>query len=97
MEFNLANGTLTIFFKGDINSYNAEEVEKEIDGIMDNNPSQRVVLDLENLRYLSSAGLRIIIRIKQRCDDLTLVKTPKQVYEIFVMVGFQNMIKIEKL
>ena len=57
----------------------------------------KVILDLKDLSYISSAGLRIIVRIKQRCDDTSLVSTPSGVYDIFKMVGFQNMIKIEKL
>ena len=97
MKYNVDNETLTIFLEGQLNSYNSDEIEKEIDEIMKNNSFKKVILDLENLHYISSAGLRIIVTIKIQYDDLTLTNTPPQVYEVFDMVGFKNMIKIEKL
>lgn len=97
MKFNIENGALIIYLEGELNSFTSEEVEKEIDKIMSENSFERIVLDFEHLRYISSAGLRVIVRIKQQHDDTTLVKVPSSVYEIFNMVGFQNMIKIETL
>ena len=97
MKNNVENGTLTMYLEGELNSYTSEDVEKSIEQIMSENTFERVVLDLKDLSYISSAGLRIIVRIKQRCDDTTLVNTPSAVYDIFKMVGFQNMIKIERL
>lgn len=97
MKHTVENDTLTIFLEGELNSATSEEVESEIDAITSKNNFKRIVFDLENLSYISSAGLRIIVRVKQQYDDTTLVKTPKLVYEIFEMVGFQNMIKIERL
>ena len=97
MKHNVENGTLTIYLEGDVNSYNADEVEMEIDKILSDNSFKRIVLDLEHLHYVSSAGIRIIIRIKQQYDDLTLLKTPKQVFDVFQMVGLNSVVKIEKL
>ena len=97
MKHNVENETLTIYLEGDVNSYNAEEVETEIDKILSENSFKRIVLDFEHLHYVSSAGIRIIIRIKQQYDDLTLLKTPKQVYDVFQMVGLTSIIKIEKI
>lgn len=96
MRHNLENNTLTFYLEGELNSYTSKDVEKEIEDIMSNNAFNKVVLDLEKLTYISSAGLRIIVRIKQQCDDLTLVKVPDGVYDIFKMVGFNNLVKIER-
>ncbi|MDY6430488.1 MAG: STAS domain-containing protein [Bacilli bacterium] len=97
MKHVFENNVLTIFLEGELNSSSSKAVEEEIDAILAANNPSKVVLDLKDLRYISSAGLRIIVRIKQRYDDTSLVNTPKPVYEIFKMVGFQNMIKIETL
>ena len=97
MTHTLENGKLTIFFEGELNSYNSEEVEREIESIVDNNSFDSIVLDMENLRYISSAGLRIVVRLKQRFDNTSIVKVQESVYDIFDMVGFQNVISIEKL
>ena len=96
MKHSIENGTLTIFLEGELNSYNSEETEKEIDSILSKGGFKSVRLDMENLVYISSAGLRIIVRIKQRYDDTILVKVPSGVYDVFDMVGFSNLIKIER-
>ena len=97
MKHTLENNTLTFYLEGELNSYTSNDVEKEIETAMSENAFDKVVLDLKDLVYISSAGLRIIVRIKQRCDDTSLINTPSAIYDIFKMVGFQNMIKIEKL
>ena len=97
MKHTLENNTLTFYLQGELNSFTSKDVEKEIETVMSNNIFNKVILDLKDLSYISSAGLRIIVRIKQQCDDTSIVNTPSGVYDIFKMVGFHNMIKIEKL
>ena len=97
MKHTIENDTLTFYLEGELNSFTSEAVEQEIEAATSSGSFSRVVFDLKDLHYISSAGLRVIVRVKQRYDDTSLVNTPKPVYEIFAMVGFQNMIKIERL
>ena len=96
MRYNIEKETLTLFFEGEINSFTSEQVEKDIDGIMAQNGFKSIRIDMADLVYISSAGLRIIVRIKQQYDDTVLVRVPSSVNDIFEMVGFQNLMKIEK-
>ena len=96
MEHKLENGVLTLFFKGDLNSSNSEQTEEEIEKILGANKFQSIVLDFAELRYISSAGLRIILKIKKEHDDTKVVKVNKDVYDIFEMVGFSSVITIER-
>ena len=96
MKNKVENGTLTIYLEGKINSYNAEDVEKEIDALLQKNELQAIRIDMADVEYISSAGLRIIVRIKQQYDDTVLLRVPNGVYDIFEMVGFPNLIKIER-
>lgn len=93
----IENETLTIYLEGEINSLNSEDVEKEIDAIVSKKGFKAIKLDMEKVNYISSAGLRIIVRLKQSYDDTSLVKVPEDVYDIFEMVGFGNLVSIEKL
>ena len=93
----IENETLNIYLEGEVNSYNSEEVEKGISEIVSKGGFKSVKLDLTDLRYISSAGLRIIVGLKQKYDDTSLVNVPRGVYDIFAMVGFTNMFTIEKL
>lgn len=98
MKYVLKDKTLTLYFEGELNSFNSEDVENEIEEILNSNDNyKKLVLDLEKLRYISSAGLRIIVKLKQENNDLKLVKVPEGVYDVFEMVGFQNIVEIERL
>ena len=96
MLHELKDNKLIIYLEGELNSSNSEEVEQEIDGYLASDGFTGIILDFNNLKYISSAGLRIIARIKQNYDDLLLDKMSSDVYEIFEMVGFTDMIEIHR-
>ena len=96
MRFDLSEDKLTLYLEGELNSYNADGVEKEIDATLKDKKFKTLVLDLENLRYISSAGLRIVLKIKQKYDDVSIINTSLEVYDIFQMTGFTNIISVKK-
>ena len=96
LNFNLENGTLTLYPEGHVDSVNAPELEREITAIREANPAGSVVVDCENLQYISSAGLRVILRLKKAVADTVLVNVSPEVYEIFDMTGFTEMMEIRK-
>lgn len=96
MRHVLENNKLTIYLEGELNSYNSEEVEKEIEEITKNNSFSSIVLDFKDLSYISSAGLRIVIRLKQLYDDTSIINAQKVVFDIFNMVGLTNAINIKQ-
>ncbi len=87
---------LTIYLVGQLNSSNAEDIEKEIDNILDKGGFKSIKLDFTDLDYISSAGLRIILRIKQRYEDTSIINVNSEVYSIFKMVNFISVIDISK-
>ncbi len=87
---------LTVFLKGHIDSSNSQAVEDEIRVAREENPAKELTLDCENLDYISSAGLRIILRLKKEVADLSIVNVSSEVYEVFDMTGFTEMMHIEK-
>lgn len=97
MKHTLEDKTLTLYIEGELNSFNSEDIEQEIEDIVSKNDFNAIRVDMAQVTYISSAGLRIIVRLKQRCADTTLVRVPEEVYAVFAMVGFQNLMNIEKL
>ena len=85
---------LTIFLKGRIDSTSSPEVEKEI--LAEAHDVDSIEIDCANLEYLSSAGLRVILRLKKAVPDLVIVNTSNSVYDIFQVTGFTEMITIRK-
>ncbi len=96
MEHIIENDTLTIKLCGRIDSNNAAEAEKEIFDIIEKSGAKSVVLDAENTEYISSAGLRIILKLKKTIADSKIVNASPEVYEIFEITGFSEIIEIEK-
>lgn len=96
MKFELANDVLTIFLEGRIDSSNSEQIGAEIDKIIKENPSGSIVLDAEGLEYISSAGLRIILRLRKSHEQLKVSNVSSEVYDIFDMTGFTEIITVEK-
>lgn len=97
MEYNLDNGLLTIHLEGEMNSYNSEMVEKEIEKIVTANSFSSLKIDMEKVSYISSAGIRVIVGMMKICPDIVLAKVGESVYNVFDMVGFTERVKIEKL
>ena len=96
MNNKFENNVLTIYLEGSIDSNNAEEVGNDIDQTRSEHPDGDLVLDLENLRYISSAGLRQVLRLKKKEKNIKLINVSSDVYEIFDMTGFTEMMDIEK-
>lgn len=88
---------LTIYLKGHIDSANAADTEKEINDARAAHPEcTSLIIDAQNLEYISSAGLRVILRLRKAYSDLKVINVSAEVYEIFDMTGFTEMMKIEK-
>jgi uncharacterized protein (TIGR02172 family) len=54
------------------------------------------VLDASSLEYISSAGLRVILRLKKAYPDITVYNVSSEIYDIFEMTGFTEMMNVEK-
>ena len=96
MEYKIDNGALVIYVKGRIDSFNAEAVEKDISAVLTANTASSLTLDFDGLDYISSAGLRVVLRLKKANPSLKIVNVNSDVYEIFEMTGFTEMMDIVK-
>ena len=96
MRFDLKEKQLTLYLEGELNSYNADNIEKEIDETLKSQSFNKLVLDFSHISYISSAGLRIILKLKQQYNNFSVVETSLEVYDIFNMTGFTNIMDIKK-
>lgn len=92
----LENGLLTIFLKGHIDSANAAEVEAEVIQARTGAAGSHTVFDAQDLEYISSAGLRILLRVRKEDPELKIVNVSPEVYEILDMTGFTEMMTVQK-
>ena len=92
----IENDALVIGIEGRVDSTNASEIERQIEAIRTANPADEVVLDFENLEYISSAGLRVILRLKKAVPATRIANVTADVYEILDMTGFTEMMEVSK-
>jgi uncharacterized protein (TIGR02172 family) len=81
---------------GRIDASNAAEAEEKIFSIKNDNPGKHTVVDADKLAYISSAGLRVILRLRKEDPKLAIINVAADVYEVFDMTGFTDMVTIEK-
>ena len=97
MNFKENNGKLIIALEGRIDSNNAADVEKEMLGIVNSHKGMTPVIDAENLEYISSAGLRVLMKVMKLFDEtLEVQNVSREVYEIFDVTGFTEMLDVKK-
>ena len=96
VEFRTDNGILYICLEGRIDASNSSEVEAEINEVRKANQGLHLVLDADKLEYISSAGLRIMLRLRKEEPKLAIINVAPEVYDVFEMTGFSEMITIEK-
>ena len=92
----IEDGVLTISLSGKIDSLNAFEVEENLKQIQLQYPADAVILDCDQLVMISSAGLRVILRLKQEVDDIRLINVHPEVYEILDITGFTELMEVQK-
>lgn len=90
------NGTLTLKPEGRIDTSNASEAEKELFALVDEHMPDKVIIDAEKLNYISSVGLRVILKLKKTIDDTSIISASLEVYDIFDMTGFTDIIEVKK-
>lgn len=96
MKFVLENEVLTVFLEGRLDFEGSCNFDSEIAKICKETQYNRLVIDASNLEYVSSTGLRVVLKIAKCEKDFFLVNVSQQVYNVFEMTGFTRIIKIEK-
>ena len=96
VTYRLDKDILYIAIEGRIDATNAAEAEEKIFNIKNENPDKHTVIDADKLEYISSAGLRVILRLRKEEPKLAIINVAPDVYEVFDMTGFTDMVTVEK-
>ena len=81
---------------GRLDTTTAPALEKAING--DIGDAKNLVLDLKNMQYISSAGLRVLLSAQkkmQKIGSMKVVNVCEAVMEVFEMTGFADILMIE--
>ncbi|MCQ2737273.1 MAG: STAS domain-containing protein [archaeon] len=97
IQKNFNEKELTLLINGRVDTYTAPELETAINEELDNIES--LILDFENLEYISSAGLRVLVstqkKAKKQDFSFKIINVNDVVNEILRMSKFDKILTIE--
>lgn len=80
-----------------IDSSNAAEVERDILRELGEKKGEDICFDAGELKYISSAGLRIFLKVKKETGStVTVINVSSDIYEIFDTTGFTSIVNVKK-
>lgn len=87
---------LIVWLEGRVTADNAEQIEREIREAIDAAGATRVQLDADGLTYISSAGLRVVMRLLKRYGEVEIVNASPEAYDVFRMTGIVELMSVGK-
>ena len=88
--------SLTVALAGRLDTTTAPELEKELKASLDG--VSELTLDLKELEYISSAGLRVLLaaqKIMNRQGGMKVKNVNETIMEILEVTGFSDILTIE--
>ena len=96
IEKNIENGKVTLTVSGRLDTTTAPELEAALDGVLED--AKDLVFDFSNLEYVSSAGLRVILKAQKTMNtkgSMKLTGVNDSIMEVFDITGFLDILTIE--
>lgn len=90
------NGKLIITMEESMDSFNAIEAEKQIRAICAAHPSDVIELDCDALKKVSSAGLRVMLRLQQEVEHTSLINVHPELYSLLDLTGITEMMEVRR-
>jgi len=92
-----ADGVLVIYLNGRLDAGTAGGLQQEISQLVQDG-EERLLINFENLDYISSAGLRVLITtvklLKSRQGKLVLSSMSSSIFEVLKISGFTAIFNI---
>ena len=96
IEKKMNTSELTVDLTGRLDTTTAPELEKELKANIDG--VTMLVIDMEKLEYISSAGLRVLLSAQKVMDkqgEMKVTHVNEAIMEVFEVTGFSDILTIE--
>ncbi|WP_293971563.1 STAS domain-containing protein [uncultured Ruminococcus sp.] len=94
------NSKLFISLSGRLDTITSPQLEDEINSIS-LDKIEIIILDVKELEYISSAGLRLVLKVYKKMTaqggQLKLINVNDMIMDIFDMTGMSDFLDIEKV
>ena len=95
-DYKTEEDSLIIRTDSRIDTTNAEAVKADLHRICGDCAHESLVLDMEDTKYISSSGLRVILGLIKAEKDIKAVNVSPDVYDIMEMTGFTELFEVSK-
>ena len=75
------NGAPVLFMTGRVTSTNAAEIEQAAREALADYSGKKLTIDLAELEYISSAGLRVLLRLRKQFAEMEPRKGKRRYYD----------------
>ena len=96
IEKQLNGEVATLIIAGRLDTQTAPELEKELDSVVSG--LKELIFDMKGLEYVSSAGLRVILKAQKIMNtkgSMKLTNINDSIMEVFDITGFLDILTIE--
>lgn len=96
IEKTTENEKVTLTVSGRLDTTTAPELEAALDEVLEN--TKELIFNFENLEYISSAGLRVILKAQKSMNtkgSMKLTGVNDSIMEVFDITGFLDILTIE--
>ena len=96
IEKTINGEALTLIVSGRLDTQTAPELENELDSVLSG--LKELTFDFANLEYVSSAGLRVILKAQKAMNaqgSMKLTGVNDSIMEVFDITGFLDILTIE--
>ena len=96
IEKRINNEAVTLIVSGRLDTQTAPELENELEAVLPG--IKELSFDMTNLEYVSSAGLRVILKAQKAMNmqgSMKLTGVNDSIMEVFDITGFLDILTIE--
>ena len=96
IEKKINGESTTLIVSGRLDTQTAPELETELDSVLSG--TKELTFDMTNLEYISSAGLRVILKAQKAMNaqgSMKLTGVNDSIMEVFDITGFLDILTIE--
>lgn len=100
IELEVIHDILLVRLSGELDHHTAEELRNQITSKMENQKIVHIVLNLENLSFMDSSGLGVILgrykQIKSNGGEMVVCSISPSIKRLFEMSGLFKIIRLEQ-
>ena len=93
----IGDGKRVFVLEGRVSQENVGSLERGLEALLEEHPGQDLVLDASQLDYISSKGLRSLLKlIRKSTGKIEIRDVSETIYSLFETAGITNLVYVEK-